>query len=178
MTNPWLVPVAILRRNVGSTRHEHREGRLDQLSVAGVSVPRDADVILDVTLSSVIGGVEVIGTVRAPWEAECRRCLQAVTGQLVASVRELYQPADPKLGVDAAEETYELGSDYLDLAPLARDAILLDLPLAPLCRDDCAGLCPTCGADLNEGTCDCSSEVIDPRWVALEALRPGPERLS
>jgi uncharacterized protein len=178
MTNPWLVPIAILRRNVGSQRDEHREGRLDELSVAGVTVPRDADVVLDVTLSSVVGGVEVIGTVRAPWQGECRRCLQPVSGQLASSVRELYQPADPSLGGDAGEETYELGSDYLDLAPLARDAILLDLPLAPLCRDDCAGLCPTCGADLNDGACDCPTDVIDPRWVALEALRPGPESAS
>ncbi len=49
-TNPWLVPIAILRRNVGSQRDERRQGRLDQLSVAGVTVPRDADVVLDVTL--------------------------------------------------------------------------------------------------------------------------------
>ncbi len=83
-----------------------------------------------------------------------------------------------RLGPEADEETYELGSDYLDLAPLARDAILLDLPLAPLCREDCAGLCPTCGADRNEEACDCPTEVIDPRWVALEALLPGPESAS
>jgi uncharacterized protein len=45
------------------------------------------------------------------------------------------------------------------------------LPMSVLCRDDCAGLCPRCGADLNEGSCDCTDDEMDPRWAALEALR-------
>jgi len=68
------------------------------------------------------------------------------------------------------DEAYPLAHDLLDLAPLARDAILLDLPLAPLCREDCAGLCPYCGIDLNDETCDCQGPV-DPRWATLDELR-------
>ena len=62
----------------------------------------------------------------------------------------------------------------MDLLPLARDAVLLNLPLAPVCRPDCAGLCPTCGADLNEGPCLCLPVSSNGRWAALDALR-GPE---
>ena len=58
----------------------------------------------------------------------------------------------------------QLLGDQLDLMPLARDAVLLHLPLAPLCRDDCAGLCPSCGNDLNQSTCDCDMTIPDPRW--------------
>lgn len=70
------------------------------------------------------------------------------------------------------DDTYELGAEQLDLAPLARDAVLLGLPLAPLCRPDCAGLCPTCGAELADGDCDCAPAPPDARWAALDALRP------
>ncbi len=55
------------------------------------------------------------------------------------------------------DEAYPLEHDFVDLAPLARDAILLDLPLAPLCREDCKGLCPYCGIDRNEETCACTA---------------------
>jgi uncharacterized protein len=172
LSNPWLVPITSLRRSVGLVREEHRQGRLDELNVAGSTVPRDAEVRLDVALASLVGGIEVSGTVRAPWRGECRRCLQPIGGDLDTEVRELYRPADAD-GSEPDEDTYELGSDHLDLAPLARDALLLELPLAPLCRPDCAGLCPTCGADLNQGPCGCPTAVVDPRWAALDSLKPG-----
>ena len=76
------------------------------------------------------------------------------------------------------EEAYLIENDAVDLAPLARDAILLDLPLAPLCREECRGLCPECGIDRNEESCDCSAP-IDPRWATLDGLRitgDGPGR--
>ena len=60
--------------------------------------------------------------------------------------------------------------DLVDLAPLVHDAILLDLPLAPLCREDCRGLCPHCGIDRNDASCDCQVP-INPRWATLDELR-------
>jgi len=68
------------------------------------------------------------------------------------------------------EEAYLVENDFVDLAPLVHDAILLDLPLAPLCREDCQGLCPYCGIDRNEATCDCQAPV-DARWATLDGLR-------
>ncbi len=171
MSSPWLVPITSLRRTIGSQRSEHREGHIGALSVAGSVVPDDADVVVDVVLASISGGVEVSGTVSAPWRSECRRCLRDVEGRITATVRELYRPAD---GGVPDEDTYELGTDYLDLQPMARDALLLELPLAPLCQPECAGLCPSCGVDRNVTACDCRTETIDPRWAALEVLQPTP----
>jgi uncharacterized protein len=54
---------------------------------------------------------------------------------------------------------------------MVRENLLLDAPIAPVCRPDCAGLCPTCGADLNAATCHCEAVVVDPRWEALSQLR-------
>jgi uncharacterized protein len=168
-TTTWLVPITALRRTTGAQRSEHRRGALGRLHVADAVVPADAEVVADVVLTAVDGGLEVAGTVRSDWEGECRRCLRPVGGVLSTDVRELYRPR--AAGEAEDEETYALGVDYLDLAPLARDALLLALPLAPLCREDCAGLCPTCGADLAEEPCGCSTIVADPRWAALDALR-------
>jgi uncharacterized protein len=67
------------------------------------------------------------------------------------------------------ETTYPLHGDLLDLAPVVRDACILDLPLAPLCRADCAGLCPECGVNRNLEQCACDAPT-DPRWDSLRAL--------
>lgn len=171
--NPWLIPITALRRNPGTRRHEERAGRVGELAVAGSVVPADAEVTAMAVLDSVGGGIEVSAELRAPWQGECRRCLRPLSGDLHCDVRELYRPRAPGEGPDADEETYPLNGDTLDLGPLIRDALLLELPIAPVCQADCQGLCPTCGADLNEGPCGCEA-VSDPRWAVLDVLRePG-----
>ena len=71
----------------------------------------------------------------------------------------------------APPEVYVVGENgYIDLAPLVRELAMLDMPMQPLCRPDCHGLCMTCGQNLNEKDCDCETEEIDPRLVALRDL--------
>ncbi len=164
---PFEVQVAALRKTAGVTREETRQGVIDDLAAVSVSVPEGEPVAVNLSLSSYPGGIMAVGTVRAPWWGECRRCGGSVSGQVVASVRERYAPAEAA-GQD--EEAYPLVGDVLDLEPLARDAVLLELPLAPLCRPDCRGLCPQCGANWNENQCACVP-AGDPRWSALDALR-------
>jgi len=146
-------------------------GSLSGLAVVGTAVPDDAQVTLDTVLSWVTDGLLATGTVYAPWTGECRRCLAPVSGELAVEFCELFEDS-PRVG-----ESYQLRLDAIDLAPLAREAILLDLPLAPVCAPDCAGLCPVCGADLNDGACGCAATPVDPRWAALDVLRGpvGPE---
>jgi uncharacterized protein len=162
---PFTVSVAGLRRSTGSRRHERCQGPIAGLVVSSSAVPADADVAVDVVLESVPGAVIARGTVSAPWRGSCRRCLEEATGQVRAEVREVFED-DPD-----PEQTYPLLGDQLDLEPMARDAVLLELPLAPLCREGCRGLCPSCGATLNDGDCGCRHEEKEPRWAALDALR-------
>jgi uncharacterized protein len=169
-SRPFVVQVAALRKLAGTTRHEVRQGAIDGLAAVGVSVAAGAPVIVDLSLSSYPGGIMATGTVSAPWHGECRRCGGPVSGTVVATVRERYAPVG---GTDQDEDAYLLAGDELDLEPLARDAVLLDLPLAPLCSADCLGLCPRCGENWNVSACACAPEG-DPRWSALDALR-GPE---
>lgn len=173
MAGPWLVPVTSFRRSTGAVLPVVREGRLEPLRVADTTAGGDDPVIADVTLTSADGGIDVAATVATRWHSACRRCLRPVEGRLEVPVREVYRPAAARRGADD-EETYELGTDHLDLEPLVRDAVLLALPLAPLCREDCAGLCPSCGADLSDGPCGCPTVAGDPRWAALDVLRLDP----
>jgi uncharacterized protein len=166
-TRPFVVQVAALRKAAGLTRQEVRRGVIDDLAIVGVSVPEGQPVTTDVTLSSYPGGITVTGTVFAPWEGECRRCGGPAAGTVVAELRERYVPSG---SAHQDEDAYALTGDELDLEPLTRDAVLLELPLAPLCSPDCLGLCPQCGTNRNLVTCTCGP-AADPRWAALDVLR-------
>ncbi|MHB8669737.1 MAG: YceD family protein, partial [Acidimicrobiales bacterium] len=169
MRRPFVLPVADLHHRPGARRGEVLSARLPGMALGrmGVEVPPDAEIGLEVVLEAVTDGILATGSVRATFRAECRRCLGPVGGTARAEFRELFEPR-PMEG-----ETWPLRHEEVDLEPLVRDALLLELPLAPLCRKDCRGLCPTCGADLNEGACACVPDDRDPRWAALDVWRAG-----
>jgi uncharacterized protein len=135
-----------------------------------VSVPPGSELELDLRLEAVMDGVLVSGTVTAPIHAECGRCLTPVTDDIHVDVQELFAyDADPD-GESALVE-----GDLIDLEPVLRDAVMLGLPLNPVCRDDCAGLCAGCGEPLADLPADHGHDDIDPRWAALAALDTEPE---
>lgn len=161
MTGEFVVNVVELRRVLASRRQVHRSAMLDGLVVATVQVPADRPIAVDLVLESVSDGVVAEGTVTAEWVGECRRCLDPVSGELSLSVRELFSTAT------GTDDTYPLTDDTIDLEPLVRDAVLLDLPTAPLCRDDCAGPAP----DRYPALVEAPEPPADPRWAALSDLR-------
>jgi uncharacterized protein len=161
---PFVVHVAKMRRVLGTRWHEVRSGTIDDLTCSGSAVPPGALVTADVTLEAIAGGVTVAGLVTAPWTGECRRCLAVASGILNVRVRELYT-ADGD-----GEDTYPLVDDQVDLEDLVHDAVLLELPIAPLCDEACGGLCPMCGANRNQKACGCEMPR-DERWAALDVLR-------
>jgi uncharacterized protein len=122
--------------------------------------------------------VRLRGRVKAGIEALCDRCLQPVSLPVEVEFDDRYVPAQTEL--ELAEAT-ELQADDLDLAfyegetievgDIVREKILLALPTRLLCREDCKGLCPTCGADLNREACACERREVDPRWAALADLK-------
>ena len=169
--NPFVVNVADLLNRPGARRRERVEARLADADVTVVdsSIRTEVPVVVDVVLEWVSDGLLATGTVDGAWEGPCRRCLGPVRGERHVAVQELFE-ANPRDG-----ESYPLGHHTVDLEPLAREALTLDLPLAPLCAEDCRGLCPTCGADLNQGDCGCPPAAVDTRWGALDALRGQPD---
>ena len=112
-------------------------------------------------------GLLAQGRLRTEVACECVRCLTDFALPLTASIQDLfYYP--PDRAVDSDLVIPEDGN--LDLGPLLREDIFLRTPMHAVCRPDCAGLCPVCGQNLNEGRCSCSEETGDPRWAALNSL--------
>lgn len=136
-----------------------------------VGVPKGVDIQLDLRLESVVEGVLVSGSVRTQASAECVRCLDPVTFDVDLPVQELF--AYPDAAAAAAEEIEQLEDDLIDLTPAVRDAIVLALPLQPLCRDDCPGLCSVCGARLADDP-EHQHDEVDPRWAGLNDLNLAP----
>jgi uncharacterized protein len=161
---PFRIPVADLLHRPGAARSIEVRAPIAELRSTGAEVPSASPVEVDATLERISEGIVVRGTVRAHWQAPCSRCLTDIEGTIETHVDELFEP-HPLEG-----ETYLLDVDSIDLAPLVRDALSLELPAAPVCRGECAGLCPSCGIDRNTGTCDCHEEDLDPRWAALRSL--------
>lgn len=163
MRNPFRINVATALRN-GQTRRIDARGVLGDLFVTGSEVPEGAEVEVQLDLVPVGHTIEASGVVRAPWQGDCRRCLKPASGLIEGEVREVFEDT-PEEG-----ESYPLAHDEIDLEPLARETVMLELPQAPLCQEDCLGLCPECGVDRNEGTCSCVP-LPDPRWAVLDGLR-------
>ena len=112
-------------------------------------------------------GLYVHGELTSQLPAECSRCLADIQSPLVLGLDDLfyYPPATATAGDNVT------GADgVIDLAPLLRELSLLGIPIQPLCRPDCLGLCPECGSNLNEGPCGCQLETLDPRLAALRRL--------
>lgn len=166
MANPFLVNAAEVLRRPGTQKDIAVQVALADLDIAGD--PRfddDAEVEVRLLLESMSDGIVVDGQVAVPWHGTCRRCNEPTGGVSVSEVHELYQRTvtDP--------DAFEIVGEQLDLRPVARELVLLDTPATPLCRPDCAGLCPTCGINRNEATCSCEGPPADPRWSALDQLK-------
>ena len=161
------VGVTELRRRPGTQRDVQVTTELSDLAISTARVPQGEPVTVDALLEAIEGGITVTGRVLAPWEGECRRCLELVRGTLDVELREVFEP-DPSEG-----DTYPIEGDNIDLEPVVRDAVLLHLPLAPLCREDCAGPAPEEFPTVVAGTQQPEEEderPRDPRWAALDGL--------
>lgn len=124
-----------------------------------------------------IDDIRLVGEFSTRLELLCARCLEPVHQDVQKSFDLLYRPQ----GVDAGKEEVSLGKEDVDigyyqgdgllLEEVLREQLLLAVPLKLVCREDCKGLCPSCGQNLNQGECGCARTDPDPRWHALEGLR-------
>jgi uncharacterized protein len=170
VTAPALaVDVRELLQKPGAHRHVVVGAPLDDLATPVASVPPDRPVTVDAEVESVVEGLLVTGKVSATAVVRCVRCLRDLDHEVEVEVRELFA-LEP--GEDEEEGYAVLPDDRLPLDTMARDALVLAFPAFPLCRPDCAGLCPVCGADRNSTDCGHGgADDIDPRWAGLADLR-------
>ena len=152
------------------------------LGIRGViGVPEGAPVDLEVRLESGMEGVLVTGTARARAEGECVRCLESLELELEADIQEMFSypdaddrgrpKAEPANDAEDAENEDRLFIEdgLFDLEPVLRDAVVLALPMQPVCQDDCPGLCSQCGVRLADDP-DHHHDAVDIRWAALQGL--------
>lgn len=176
--DPWVFSTRDLARRPGSrltvARTVPGPAGEEAIGIAGVlTVPDGADVDLDLSLDSVTEGVYVSGTVSAQLVGECSRCLDPVTLDLAEPLGELFAyPESTTEETTESDEVPRLVGEQFDLGQTVRDALVTDLPLAPLCSPDCPGLCVDCGEKWADLAPDHGHERLDPRWAALQ------ERLS
>jgi uncharacterized protein len=140
------------------------------LGIGVIGVPLGSPVELDLRLESVVEGVLVSGSATVEVRGECVRCLGDISDELEVGIQELYVYPGVEPDDDLASR---LEGDLINLEPLLRDEVVLDLPFQPLCRDDCSGLCVECGANLNNDPAHRHEARLDPRWEALRGLERG-----
>ena len=164
MASPLVVNVVELLRSPGTGKDVDVSVDAADLDFGDARVV-DEPVTVQLRLESLSNGITVAGSIAATWAGECRRCLAPVRERMTVEVDELYQRnlEDP--------DAHPIANDQIDLVPMVRENVLVALPLGPLCRPDCPGICPQCGADLADGPCGCEVPTGDPRWAALDALR-------
>ncbi|MBV9951990.1 MAG: DUF177 domain-containing protein [Acidimicrobiia bacterium] len=170
--SPLVAPLTELRRHLGARREVEASVDLPGLATSTAAVVDGEPVEVDLVIESIPQGVSVSGTVRARWVGQCRRCLDDVLGDVDVDVKEIFERM-PTEG-----ETWPLGADEIDLEPVVREAVLLALPLAPLCDEGCLGPAPDRFPATVEDDDDRDDEgeaelPRDPRWAALDQLDLG-----
>ncbi|HET9126157.1 MAG TPA: DUF177 domain-containing protein [Solirubrobacteraceae bacterium] len=158
-----------LRLTSGEGRHLDLTVRLDGFELGGEhyeATPPVAPVRLDISRTTG-QGYSLRLRFHARVEGPCMRCLTPAEPEYSIDAREISQPG----GGEELESPYVDDAGVLDLRDWARDALALAMPAQILCRPDCAGLCPVCGANLNEAPEHHHESAPDPRWAKLSELR-------
>ena len=114
--------------------------------------------------------LELNGEVEGKIRLECSRCLAPFEQEITAQVAEAYTNRPEALDPEDADAVSFFEGDFIDIGPALVKAIFLELPMHPLCRPDCRGICPQCGADLNQTECSCKDNTIDIRMAGLKSL--------
>lgn len=114
--------------------------------------------------------VRVTGELAIDLEMACSRCLEPVKEHVAIPFDELFVPRSALSGNEDEDEIIVVQEEKVDLIPFIQEYVLLYLPFAPLCGEDCKGICPDCGQNLNERACGCSKDVINPKFAALKDL--------
>ena len=167
----------LLKSSIGTVRDYQLS---ETVAVAGNDSPVQGDVRLLRTDRSIL----VSGIVTADIELTCSRCLNQFKYPLTMNIEEEFFPTTDVVSGMAIPLPDDPGSftineqNILDLTEAVRQYALLAIPMKPLCREDCAGLCPTCGCNLNQLSCNCLTKPVDPRWAVLSRLALTDDHVS
>jgi len=163
------VEISELLRHPGTSKRYEFTTEVEGLGLDMGHVSPSMD--FDLELASLVEGVLVSGHVRGLYELECSRCLKPFDAAFDVELGEMLAYE----GQPGSEDGYAVSADHAHLEPVVRDAVMLAMPLNPLCRPDCKGLCPVCGADRNSIDCGHNARRMDLRWEPLSRLKESLE---
>ena len=172
-TAALVVDIVDLPHRIGATKDVCVEaGAPAGLGTAVIGVPEGSSLVVDARLTSLEDGVLARGRADVHVHGGCVRCLRDLDEERTVTFDELYYLPEAARAAEDGEDVLLVGEDSLDLEPALRDALVPALPFRPLCRPDCAGLCPECGRRVDNLPADHRHDHPDPRWSALAALLP------
>lgn len=174
--DPYKVDVTEIIHDLGMSIPIDDEIDLGVLEYAGETYTPARPARIDVSVTNTGAGVVAYGSVDAAFRAECSRCLAPFTLEVSGEVEGFYTTPEKAEELSEDQEWEPLGDGIIDLSHAIESAVRIELPFAPLHAEDCAGICPLCGCDLNEGTCTCDTEVRKPTpFDALEGMFSGED---
>lgn len=165
--SPYVIDIQELQRRPGTMRRlETTVPAPANLGLEVIRVPEGSDVDLDLRMEAVVEGVLVTGAAAVQLHGECVRCLAEIDGSDSFDLQELFFYP----GHEVEEDESQIVEETIDLEVPLRDAVVLELPFAPLCMEDCLGLCPDCGFNRNDDPNHAHADKVDPRWEKLAGL--------
>jgi len=165
-TPPFEIQVHDLMHRPGNMREATIDVVLTEpMGEGAMAVPVNSTVEIDVRLESVHEGILATGEVHATAEGECSRCLEPLKTAVEVDFQELFAYSG------TGEDDFTVQNELIDLEPIIRDAVVLDLPFQPVCSQDCLGLCAECGIRLVENPNHVHELQVDSRWTELMKLK-------
>ena len=144
----------------------------EKIGDIGVGEPFFGSCKVDVKLSKSYSQIVLDAELNLEANYQCDRCGRNYKAKVQNNYRMVYLFENEQEENDSFNLTYlPIDADKIDIVNDVRDYALLAIPMKKLCKEDCKGLCPRCGKDLNEGNCNCAEKEVDPRWEPLEKLR-------
>ena len=174
--NPFLFSCHDLPRRAGEMReYELTFDEHEPMGVPLLAIPSDGEIYVDLRVEAVEQGVLATGEVSGVAIGECTRCLEPVTFDIDERFQELYhyqvdyrqRPKAKEIDVQDEDELLEMEGDLINLDGPIRDALILNLPVNPLCSEDCEGLCQGCGVKWAQLPDDHAHAAADIRWAGL-----------
>lgn len=169
------IRIADLMKEVGSSKDVEVAFDKPEISVGELLFRLPEALVAELSITNAEESFLVRGSLKGIAEISCSRCLSPAKIKIEIKIEEEVLSIDEIESDDAdgLPDSYSHDYDSIDLSPMIEQTLIIDLPAVPLCKNDCAGLCPVCGLDRNLDQCDCELERTDPRWDALNSLKLG-----
>ena len=163
--NPLFVDVSDLLRSIGSEKRIKKTVELAPFKYYQKELSFVEPLDVDIVLRNVGNRLLAKGCIKGKIWLECNRCLKLFSADFYLNIEESFCTPEQRRN---EEEAFEIIDKRIDLYSLIDQGLLLWLPMKQLCRVDCKGLCSMCGKNLNEGSCNCQKDEIDPRLRTLK----------